>query len=658
MSYNILNYPGNTSSERNPYFRTVISSIDPDVIVVQEILSQDGVNEFLNNVLNYSSGIYAAGTFIDGYDTDNGIFYKTESFTFLSNNPISTALRDINEFILSENNTGDTLRIYSVHLKAGSSSSDQQQRLAEVTNLIDVTNNLPSNSNFIVCGDFNIYSSNETAYQELTNQTNSGYFVDIFDLPGTWNNEAYSSYHTQSPRLRQFQGGSTGGMDDRFDMILMSQAVMDSGNTYYLPDSFIAYGNDGNHYNDSINRMPNTAVSQTIANAIHYASDHLPVFVNLIFDEISSNTINLSVSISDGWNFVSVPGLNPNGMTVNNWWSDLTGTVYEFTPGFGYSGITTTTTGEGYWMKNVGTTVYNYPAIEIVTHEPISAVSGWNMLGGYEDLVAVNSIITNPPGRLIFPIYKYIPPNGYAPATNLEPGYGYWVKTTSACDIIIPDVVSDKTSGGEEEYFKEDWGKITITDAEGKHYTLYSVSGDVDLYRYELPPSPPAGMFDVRFSSGRVAENINNNLKTIEMSGVKYPISVKVSGMNIILQDQTENELNVNLKDREELIIRNSSISELKVSGELIAENYELKQNYPNPFNPATTIKFALPESASARLTIYNTLGQKITELVNTKLQAGQYSYEWNAGNNSSGIYIYELRTDKFYSVKKMILLK
>ncbi|MBK7869031.1 MAG: T9SS type A sorting domain-containing protein [Ignavibacteriales bacterium] len=103
-------------------------------------------------------------------------------------------------------------------------------------------------------------------------------------MTGSWNNVIYSRYHTQSPRTRQFQGGATGGMDDRFDLILMSQTIMDAGGITFVPGSYTAYGNDGNHYNDSINRTPNTAVGQTIANAIHYASDHIPVYVNLSFD--------------------------------------------------------------------------------------------------------------------------------------------------------------------------------------------------------------------------------------------------------------------------------------------------------------------------------------------------------------------------------------
>jgi hypothetical protein len=89
-----------------------------------------------------------------------------------------------------------------------------------------------------------------------------------------------------------------------------------------------------------------------------------------------------------------------------------------------------------------------------------------------------------------------------------------------------------------------------------------------------------------------------------------------------------------------------------------IPEEYALFQNYPNPFNPSTSIKFSLPEATNVTLTIYNELGQKIGEFVNSRLEAGNYSYQWDAGNNASGLYIYELRADKFISIKKMMLLK
>jgi endonuclease/exonuclease/phosphatase family metal-dependent hydrolase len=273
MSYNLLNYPGTDTTTRNPYFRTTIASVLPDILIVQEITSLAGVNGFLNDVLNTVSSGYAAGTFIDGPDTDSEIFYKSAAFTFLANNPISTSLRNINEFVLRENTTGDTLRIYSVHLKASSGTTNEQRRLSEVTMLRNYTDALPLGKNYLVCGDFNIYGSNEPAYQKLLDKTTTGYFIDLFNLPGTWNNSIYAPYHTQSTRTRAFGGGATGGLDDRFDMMLFSQAVIDTGGITYVTNSYTPYGNDGLHYNDSINKPPNSAVGQQIADALAYSSD-------------------------------------------------------------------------------------------------------------------------------------------------------------------------------------------------------------------------------------------------------------------------------------------------------------------------------------------------------------------------------------------------
>jgi hypothetical protein len=282
MSYNILNYPLTDTTARNPYFRTVFTNIQPDILVVIEMNSIEGVNGFFNNVLNKVSSGYSAGTFINGPDLNRAIYYKSNLFTFISNTAIHTTLRDINEFRLRHNTSGDTLIIFAVHLKAN--VEDSLARAAEVDSLRKRTNALPPNSNFIVLGDFNIYSSNELAYQKLKNQSLQGYFIDPLNLTGVWNNGSYAQYHTQSTRTRSFGDGATGGLDDRFDMILMSQSIINSGGISFVPGSYSAYGNDGNHFNDSINQPPNTAVGQVVANALHYATDHLPVIASFSFN--------------------------------------------------------------------------------------------------------------------------------------------------------------------------------------------------------------------------------------------------------------------------------------------------------------------------------------------------------------------------------------
>jgi len=295
-SYNLLGYPGTDTTTRNPYFRTVVTAMSPDILVIQEITSQAGINGFLNGVMNYNGSNYGTGTFIDGPDTDNGIFFKTAIYAFISNTPIHTALRDINEFKLVHLPDHDTLRIYSVHLKASTGSANELSRGAEVDSLRKVTNALPANAHFIVCCDFNIYKSTEPAYQKLLEITaGNGNFNDPLTLVGTWNTSGYSIYHTQSTRTRSFGGGATGGLDDRFDMILYSTAIKNGTGLTYVANSMTPYGNDGNHYNDSINKPPNSAVTQSVANALHYASDHLPVYALFSYPAVGVGLINSQV---------------------------------------------------------------------------------------------------------------------------------------------------------------------------------------------------------------------------------------------------------------------------------------------------------------------------------------------------------------------------
>lgn len=291
--YNLLKYPGNDATVRNPYFRTVVNSLDADILVVNEINTQSGVNSFLTNVLNFDSVRYSQGLYINGYDSDNAIFFKTSKIDFISNTPIQTNLRDINEFKIRNKLYSDTLRIYAVHLKAG--VSDSIARGAEIDSLRKVTNNLPAGSNYIVSGDFNIYSANETAYKKLifSDSVNTGNFYDPLTMPGIWNMSSYAPYHTQSTRTRSFGNGATGGLDDRFDMILNSKAVKESGGIKFLSYTYKAFGNDGNHYNDSINKIPNTSVPQVTANALHYASDHLPVTAIYEFGNITALNIKV-----------------------------------------------------------------------------------------------------------------------------------------------------------------------------------------------------------------------------------------------------------------------------------------------------------------------------------------------------------------------------
>lgn len=89
-----------------------------------------------------------------------------------------------------------------------------------------------------------------------------------------------------------------------------------------------------------------------------------------------------------------------------------------------------------------------------------------------------------------------------------------------------------------------------------------------------------------------------------------------------------------------------------------VPDEFVLQQNYPNPFNPSTTITFSLPQADFVTLKIYDILGREMTTLVNQRMRAGVYSFDWNAEKFSSGVYLYVLTVGDKVDIKKMQLLK
>ncbi|MCK9407539.1 MAG: T9SS type A sorting domain-containing protein [Bacteroidetes bacterium] len=92
---------------------------------------------------------------------------------------------------------------------------------------------------------------------------------------------------------------------------------------------------------------------------------------------------------------------------------------------------------------------------------------------------------------------------------------------------------------------------------------------------------------------------------------------------------------------------------------------YFLNQNFPNPFNPSTTILFRVPERSDVRITIFNTLGQIISEILNETKEAGLHEHEFKASELSSGIYYYKIEAVSeqnpgrvFVDTKRMALIK
>ncbi|HAQ61926.1 TPA: hypothetical protein DCR49_08010 [Candidatus Delongbacteria bacterium] len=94
------------------------------------------------------------------------------------------------------------------------------------------------------------------------------------------------------------------------------------------------------------------------------------------------------------------------------------------------------------------------------------------------------------------------------------------------------------------------------------------------------------------------------------------------------------------------------------LSNEALPSEITLHQNYPNPFNPETEISFSLPREEQVTLSVFNSDGQLVKELVKGRISAGNHSVNFNAENLNSGIYFYTLEAGSSKLSKKMLLIK
>ncbi len=239
---------------------------------------------------------------------------------------------------------------------------------------------------------------------------------------------------------------------------------------------------------------------------------------------------------------------------------------------------------------------------------------------------------------------------------------------------------------------------ITVTDSAGGSKILNfglaptATDGiDTALGETPLPPLPPTGAFDVRFllpgttadaslKDYRQGTESYAGTKVYQMqyqvgTGTKITLSWNLpSGVTGVLQDVVTGTLinvamasgagsyvvtNPGVFNKLNLTITYKQGTSESINDNLKrADKFELAQNYPNPFNPSTMIRFGLPENARVCLTIFNQIGEQVAELVNGQMEAGYHQVTWNAANMSSGVYFYEIKTEKYRSIKKLVLLK
>ncbi len=296
MFYNVLNYPTAPPENREEILETIIDSYEPDIFMICELETEAGGEEILNKSLNDDGNNYSSAPFLSNFSNSDVelhqlLYYNNQKFTLVQSQRLITTIRDINWYtleLMSNDQVNNPIRIeiFIAHLKASRGSENEIKRLAMVNQFIDNYANLDENDFVIFAGDLNVYSSNEPAYRELLDANNKIIMVDPISTPGDWtSNSTFTDIHTQSTRIsnEEFDNlGSGGGLDDRFDFILMSENMVSSTQLSYIPNTYKAYGNNGNCYNQRIDDIDCPGIfDSALRDALYNMSDHLPVVMEL-----------------------------------------------------------------------------------------------------------------------------------------------------------------------------------------------------------------------------------------------------------------------------------------------------------------------------------------------------------------------------------------
>lgn len=341
MNNNWCNESNNNVEQKNHYIRTILEATEPDILTVCEFADDEElINSFIDNNLNINGvSSWRSTPIINTAESDivNAIFYDSDKLRMKNHRVAQSYIRDIDVFELyfntEELTLGDTIELVCVvaHLKSSSGEQNENARKIMIENALEYIDIHHKNKNVLLMGDFNLYSSEEEAYQLMTNDIlyPNSYFIDPMgeETHGIWHdNINFSHCHTQSTNKNTDDCRAGGGLDDRFDFIMMSEKISTGNdNVRYVRDSYQAVGQDAEHFNNSVNTENNgSGLAQNVLDALYNNSDHLPVTMRLSvnakvgLNEIDEESFDLDISPNPADNHVTISGKNIRKINIYN----------------------------------------------------------------------------------------------------------------------------------------------------------------------------------------------------------------------------------------------------------------------------------------------------------------------------------------------------
>ncbi len=369
-----------------------------------------------------------------------------------------------------------------------------------------------------------------------------------------------------------------------------------------------------------------------------------------------------STTYSERWNLVSIP-VRTTEDRKSILFPNATSNAFGYIPEMGYQLTDEIIRTKGYWLKYPSIIEENFIGVENID-DTINILQGWNLIGSLSIPIDINSITTSPENIIDGFIYEY--KNRYSFTDTIYPGKSYWIKANSNGTLYLRQISQKISVPILNKQILNNHNTIKFTDNTGITQILYfTVNDDIDLNKFDLPPLPPTSAFDIRFSSNKILEKLQNNSeKCISLQSIKYPIVVEwdiKDQKHYMLHNQENIQIvmkgkggySINGLENEKLFIK-----VINDNPKQIPSKYSLEQNYPNPFNSVTQIGFSIPKDEFVTLKIFNLLGFEVATLINEFKEAGFYQVDWDASKAPSGIYLYKLNSGSFNTVKKMLLIR
>jgi endonuclease/exonuclease/phosphatase family metal-dependent hydrolase len=693
MTYNLLHFSGGES--RVQYFKTIFDYVQPDLILLNELEDESGLQHLLDKALNTSGTEFAAAPLPSSQYMKNGLIYRKDAFSLVDHVFISTYLRAISGYTLALNHAHQNVpsfSIFTMHLKASDGTTNADQRWEEARRLADYIDQQGSDFQYIVGGDFNLYGPDEKAYKLLTDSMN----IDLVDPVGYWqrNDGTFADKYTQSTRDGYLSdGGSTGGLDDRFDFLLFShQFISTNPDLRYLEGSYQSVGNDGQHFNQSINNGNNLIVPDNIADALYYASDHLPVIAKIIYTTKTTTSpvayagADQTASIGSVVTLSADQSYDPNGTIVSYLWEQTAGPAVSLSGASSSQATftvpevqrTTTWTFKLTVTDNDGETGMDYvnvtvpitgaidlSEIQYTTDPGIGNDCFPSPLAG--QVVEVEGVVTGVRPNPDYPnffiqdperqswggLYVYVTKGYPAPQRgdrlslkgNLSEYYGLTeLKNIQSSEVLATDqlvepvtITASTLAGG-----CTSWGE----PLEGMLVRLIQVDVTVPSNQYgEWQVSDWSGtcmVDDYLYSGDWPTPSVGEHFTSL-----KGVVTYSYGEYKILPRDTNDFHLNDSLA-----VVPD------------IPQNFKILSNYPNPFNPVTTIEFQLDRTTTGELVIYDLSGRRLVQLWNGPINRGiMNQVQWTGRDGEGnllpgGIYFARLKAGSIILNRKMVLLK